>query len=1147
MKKAISLVLSVMLVISMFAGLNITVYAEEPTVQNSTFPYNNADTYVADSIIRGVIDREGVAHGSSETSLALLHNYTYRTIAEELVDDGALMFDSLFWQNLKSTLSGDFLNITNWQEEMYILLIIDYLNYYSESAEFESNYLKNTFKFTENIYKNVIKYADLEYLDNVDEIIKNQSLSEAVAFSNQWGIVDDLKKYNSVLGDIETVSSTAADYYKNLTKALSVQKADESRIEFLKQMKKAGSDNYYFVTAVDNVISMYESSYGSLAFSQGAKTMLKHGMSVLFSEAKKACPEAAAIIDGLKIYNEGLNWLFNSDDISKNNLKLVIVYTIGSYASSAMRSLRDTFQANPNDDKASAFINGYLGYLKYQEYASNNTIGFVSSALFDGVVNQIINCFSDKNTLTYNEFKEYFHNDISFCESLEKLVQKHYDLYYAIIGYDPSAITDDDPQDNLTEVDPNTATSDDTDFSDILYQLMISGNTIISKDYTLTNDLTIYGDLYFNGGTLDLNGYNFSVGGCIIQSGGVMKINRGTLNIGGDYRIQTLLSNGEYTDSSGYLRMLNDSDLINVHGDFITQSSISTYNANAESNYNRFTAGTINICGNFYQYKGNSGNFDTSGSHTVCFLEDHQHLIHFDSSSGFNKMVTKNPHVVFDNNVGGLTLYNDLTIEGNIDIGRLDLNAQTLIVNGDLHVSGSLEINKGYLVVNGNLKTDGGINCNGKNVDINGDFLQNSSVALNGGTLNITGNLIQARGSFTLGGGTLNVGGDYRIQTLLSNGEYTDSSGYLRMLNDSDLINVHGDFITQSSKSTYNANAESNYNRFTAGMINICGNFYQYNGNGGNFDASGTHKVILNGKDVQIVHFDSSNSHFNHLYLTKNKETGYVFDPNNCWNKLVENVSKTVVNGIKITPSVISSICDETCQFNSYVYGIHSPSQEVVWTISGNTSVNTTISTEGLLTIAEDETAEKLTVTATSTDDPTKSASVTVDIYQIKITSTVSSVTVTMATGETQKLQAVVTGSNNPNQKVIWAVGGNESANTVINENGELTVGEDETAKTIIVRATSVDDPEKYGEFAINITNSDEPQYQIGDTNLDGRITISDVTAIQRHLAELELFTDEQIALADTNGDGIINIIDATHLQKYLAEFDGIVLGKQTE
>ena len=50
---------------------------------------------------------------------------------------------------------------------------------------------------------------------------------------------------------------------------------------------------------------------------------------------------------------------------------------------------------------------------------------------------------------------------------------------------------------------------------------------------------------------------------------------------------------------------------------------------------------------------------------------------------------------------------------------------------------------------------------------------------------------------------------------------------------------------------------------------------------------------------------------------------------------------------------------------------------------------------------------------------------------------------------------------------------------------------------------------------------------------------------IQKHLAELIHFTDEQLALADTNGDGEINISDATHLQKYLAEFDGIVLGKQ--
>ena len=66
----------------------------------------------------------------------------------------------------------------------------------------------------------------------------------------------------------------------------------------------------------------------------------------------------------------------------------------------------------------------------------------------------------------------------------------------------------------------------------------------------------------------------------------------------------------------------------------------------------------------------------------------------------------------------------------------------------------------------------------------------------------------------------------------------------------------------------------------------------------------------------------------------------------------------------------------------------------------------------------------------------------------------------------------------------------------------------------------------------------------IGDVTGDGNITISDVTAIQCHVAELELLTEEQLSAADTNGDGEINIADATHLQMYLAEYD-VVLGKQ--
>ena len=67
----------------------------------------------------------------------------------------------------------------------------------------------------------------------------------------------------------------------------------------------------------------------------------------------------------------------------------------------------------------------------------------------------------------------------------------------------------------------------------------------------------------------------------------------------------------------------------------------------------------------------------------------------------------------------------------------------------------------------------------------------------------------------------------------------------------------------------------------------------------------------------------------------------------------------------------------------------------------------------------------------------------------------------------------------------------------------------------------------------------------VGDVNFDGYVNVNDVTAIQRHLVELEPFNEDQLLVADTNGDSEIDIADATHLQMYLAEYD-VVLGKQS-
>lgn len=60
-------------------------------------------------------------------------------------------------------------------------------------------------------------------------------------------------------------------------------------------------------------------------------------------------------------------------------------------------------------------------------------------------------------------------------------------------------------------------------------------------------------------------------------------------------------------------------------------------------------------------------------------------------------------------------------------------------------------------------------------------------------------------------------------------------------------------------------------------------------------------------------------------------------------------------------------------------------------------------------------------------------------------------------------------------------------------------------------------------------------EYECGDVDMDGVLSILDATKIQRHLASLDTLTDEQKDLADIDNDTKISIMDATKIQRILA------------
>lgn len=59
-----------------------------------------------------------------------------------------------------------------------------------------------------------------------------------------------------------------------------------------------------------------------------------------------------------------------------------------------------------------------------------------------------------------------------------------------------------------------------------------------------------------------------------------------------------------------------------------------------------------------------------------------------------------------------------------------------------------------------------------------------------------------------------------------------------------------------------------------------------------------------------------------------------------------------------------------------------------------------------------------------------------------------------------------------------------------------------------------------------------------GDADIDRKITIKDVTCIQRTLADLPVGDNFSESAADADGNGILEISDATAIQRWLAEFD---------
>ena len=381
--------------------------------------YETREVFVADSIIKGTLDKNGnVLNSYSAVSNTIARKYSYKTLAEALIDNKTLVFDSSFWLNLDNALDGNFKSVFKQREVFYETVLMDYLLYGDNSGEntktFDSETANNFYK----ISKKLINEANDTYEDNLDDIIANQSLSDAIEFSNKYGFINELNGFTKITDSIKNSVTTAKQYYDRLASALTIKNACVNRVEFLKKIKANSSDNTELCTAIDNLVKKYESGYASLLFNKFVNDAVKDLSDYVWGKVLTEVP-------GLKELKMGvgkLDEIFKSKDLATCNLNLLFVYIINSKAMAATTSLRSSFNDNKNTLNGYSFINGYMEYVNYQKYATTVAKSYVNTAK------------SASPGTSYSALEKSITDDDSMSDSYLRLINTYYNLHDKYYG-----------------------------------------------------------------------------------------------------------------------------------------------------------------------------------------------------------------------------------------------------------------------------------------------------------------------------------------------------------------------------------------------------------------------------------------------------------------------------------------------------------------------------------------------------------------------------------------------------------------------------------------------------------------------------------------------------------------------------------------
>ena len=679
----------------------------------------------------------------------------YRNYVESLQRDQGFLNSLTAWKAANLDLSGGVSEITQSAEYKYYLGIL--MDLMTDTVN-ETNLLDAADAYMDALHISLAKQS-VNTLKKYNELSMKVDKEDSETLLNEIGMLEEASDVLDLIGDIGNVIEKANDFgdlIDKISQLCAIHDLTKGYSEVMRFMCDAcDSDNIALKSAL-----AYMRDVTSGALTEEMASAILTGQTVADDALKSVLGAVKKSV--LSVMGYGGTVISFAQSLSKyvaNQLFATDNIQSAFYKSRALYDIEDLLRlALKGTSSADRFFAAFSLYENVMYKGADYSVSYYKAVYEDSIFGKVF-AWIQGNGDAASKFKSMMSDEKDRLKvSFDNLQRRAYN------GYKGLAHTSEVGNLNVRQEYIIPDLSDLVENDAQLNKLSIETYGLPDEDYTLTEDMTLYANVYHSNGTIDLNGHSLTILGDLVLEGGGVKINGGRLNISGDYNaaIPVKNSNGTTGYTGGYLDMGNINDKVTVSGDF---NSYYNYDGKTLDGYvwnDQLQLGTIEIKGNLNDYYNDGSSSSGLYSNGTKFIF---------SGAGKQTITATDGYIRFS------------------DVDFVDTENRVLAVNCEIYVQLCSDTYiTGDTAVRGKL--------NGYDLNVSGNLTVNSDLYIQSGCLDVKGNL-NNYGQVNLDGGTLIIESDYNAYKSTANKDGTTTyseGGYIDMNDNVDKVSVYGDF-----------------------------------------------------------------------------------------------------------------------------------------------------------------------------------------------------------------------------------------------------------------------------------------------------------------------------------------------------------------